>query len=585
MKHIFLSILLIISYNLTFSQLHLSLNTNKLPLYTQDADTLSVCRDSVIIFEAFVIEDSDTLTGNYFYWDFDDNIIEEGNDKDSLSHIYETGGGYRVKLQVRTADDRNLSTILPIKIAMPPNFSQTTTDIPETFDGVCINSEVLLKGKAYPEKWEDEPVYDYTETQAKLIDDTHIYESVLTFDEFPAGTTFADGNIDTVSLNIEHSNIGNLEIALICPNGTALKLKDYDTGSNLYFGEPVADDALPDNVGSGYDYYWSTNAEQTIPSSATASNLASGAYIPDNPFSTLNDCPMNGDWTIRISDNTAGDNGYLFSWGIIFNEDILPPVWTFQDSISRPAGDTSPYYLLNTYWIRPGSSEIGGTAVGFYGDTITATATANPDSYGNIGYEFHLINNWKCPQDTTYTIRVEKPSFTATPATGAAELTVSLSATTSWGDTYNWEFGDKTPDATGDALEHIYEEKGNYTLVFTAADKNGCSDTDTLIIPVSLEPSSIENSQNVFSPNDDGINDAFKVTVKGMAEFRITIYNRWGEKVYGTTDEDEITETGWNGRMPISKLLASPGVYFYVIKAKGKDGKEYKETGTVHLFR
>jgi hypothetical protein len=32
-------------------------------------------------------------------------------------------------------------------------------------------------------------------------------------------------------------------------------------------------------------------------------------------------------------------------------------------------------------------------------------------------------------------------------------------------------------------------------------------------------------------------------------------------------------------------LRASPGVYFYVIKGKGKDGIEYEEKGTVTLFR
>ena len=131
------------------------------------------------------------------------------------------------------------------------------------------------------------------------------------------------------------------------------------------------------------------------------------------------------------------------------------------------------------------------------------------------------------------------------------------------------------------------------------------SDYDTLTIVVSVEPSKIE-SPNVFTPNGDGINDVYKFSkesLKGMKEFHLTIYNRWGEKMYETKSQEDAINIGWDGKNTLG-ITASPGIYYYVIYAKGKDGIIYKgdrgskknkkpdentvttaSKGTIHLFR
>ena len=126
-------------------------------------------------------------------------------------------------------------------------------------------------------------------------------------------------------------------------------------------------------------------------------------------------------------------------------------------------------------------------------------------------------------------------------------------------------------------------------------------------INVTVEPSKLTNVPNVFTPNGDGINDIWKFSeenLKGMKEFHISIYNRWGQKVYETYSQEEAVNIGWDGKNMLG-LTCSPGIYYYVIKALGKDGKEYKgdrgsekknkipdeniirtETkGSIHLFR
>ena len=70
---------------ISYSQLNIVITNNIVPLYASDGDTLSTCRDSMIIFEAEVtggIEPYD------YFWDFDDGPPENGIDLDSVTHIY-----------------------------------------------------------------------------------------------------------------------------------------------------------------------------------------------------------------------------------------------------------------------------------------------------------------------------------------------------------------------------------------------------------------------------------------------------------------------------------------------------------------
>ena len=66
---------------------------------------------------------------------------------------------------------------------------------------------------------------------------------------------------------------------------------------------------------------------------------------------------------------------------------------------------------------------------------------------------------------------------------------------------------------------------------------------------------------NVFTPNGDGSNDKFTVTIKGAKCFKGEIFNRWGVKVYEWTDP----LGGWNGKIQQTNMPASDGVYYFII--------------------
>ena len=84
---------------------------------------------------------------------------------------------------------------------------------------------------------------------------------------------------------------------------------------------------------------------------------------------------------------------------------------------------------------------------------------------------------------------------------------------------------------------------------------------------------------NAFTPNGDNINDEFRVGYRSIESFEISIYDQWGRRVYKS---DDITK-GWDGTFRGDR--ASIGAYYYVIKAKGTDGKEYLKKGTISLIR
>ncbi len=555
-----------------FGQFTIKVITDKQPLYEQDGDTLSTCRDTVITFKVETRNGTDTIFGADYFWDFDDGEenLQSGEDLDSVTHFYSEGGGYRVELIVRY-EGVSKKKIIPIRIAKAPDFSQTKTDTPEEQEGVCIGGDVKLTGNAYPKKWEDEPIYEVTESPPAEISETAIYTSELKFDEFLEDAVFNAGDIDSVGLKIEHSDMGNLQVKIICPSGKEMILKHYTVGNHSTFGEPIEADTGA--VGITYQYYWTPDAKETM-LNVIESPLPAEAYKSHEDFSLLNGCPLNGVWQIEVSDDTPTNTGFIEAWSISFSEEAEPPMWEFVDTVTYP---------LYTYWngrsIRPTSAKASE-------DSIIGLTIVNPEKYDKNEYSYHIRNNWNCPQDTTIEVIVTKPEIKANPSSGNAPLDVTFTCETDWVTNYEWDFGKRKDNQTTQTAEHHYPEKGKYTVILTALDDTGCEDTDTLELDIKVEPSSLDISVNVFTPNGDGRNDFFVLKdARSMEKFKFTIYTRWGAKVYQTEDTEEATTTGWDGKMPVTGFLASPGTYFFTVKAKGKDDKEYKESGSFQIFR
>jgi gliding motility-associated-like protein len=168
-------------------------------------------------------------------------------------------------------------------------------------------------------------------------------------------------------------------------------------------------------------------------------------------------------------------------------------------------------------------------------------------------------------------------SFTANPLSGETPLSVDFTNTSTGAVNYSWAFG------TGDVSNatnptYIYQPLGNFTACLVADNGAGCYDTACSTIDVYLN--SVFIIPNIFTPNGDNVNDVFGVQAIGLSTLDADVFNRWGQKEY----EWHTTNGGWDGRTA-SGLPAPDGTYFFMIKAKGIDGKEYFEKGSFTLMR
>lgn len=165
-----------------------------------------------------------------------------------------------------------------------------------------------------------------------------------------------------------------------------------------------------------------------------------------------------------------------------------------------------------------------------------------------------------------------------------SDTKVNFTNTSSNATSYSWDFGDDSPTsnslhATHDFPSHTH---GEYEVVLTVSNQIGCSDTAMFMITV-LAPDPVYEIPNVFTPNADGMNDLFElINPSDIGKVEIQIFNRWGNLVYESKDDDNFS---WNGKANNSGGNCADGVYFYKLKVVAMNGKENNEHGYVHLVR
>lgn len=511
----------------------------------------NVCQDTVM-FIVSTTNGGNTVAGVNYTWSFDDGTKINGTDLDTVKHIFIKGGGYVVRVDAEKAPDKDYA-LQKIQVALKANFEGTKA---EQEEAMCLGQTSGLNGVASSVTW----IYNKDkniEQNPVLINNNQIYTSVFDYRIFnETDVILNSSDIDTIAVKIEHSNLSNLKIELFCPNNNSIILKDFG-GEDKYFGLP--------NSSTAYWYYWTNSPENgtinsTIP---TGASMPEGSYTPDQAFSSLSGCLLNGEWTIKITDNLNPDSGYVYTTRLKFSQNILPPEWTFTNTYSK--------YV----WSGPGVS-----------NTLpNGSASATPITKGSSEYKFNVTDNFSCAQDTSIFLQVTPAGFTANPIEGPFDLEVNFQNTTTWSNEYLWDFGDGTDKSTEENPTHTYTyPAGRYKVLFTATANDGCFDTDTITIDVTIPEAVFNEPPNVFSPNGDGFNDFLKLDVEHFASFEAWIYSRWGKLVKKWNNIDE-AKTGWDGKIQDSNRDAAPGVYYFYIKAVDFYGQEVFKKGSFQLFR
>lgn len=209
-------------------------------------------------------------------------------------------------------------------------------------------------------------------------------------------------------------------------------------------------------------------------------------------------------------------------------------------------------------YISPEGEEAELERGGSYDAPLHVSFSANPsDTIGYIVYyEWSIVKIDNGEEITLASRNDEKMEYTFREGGNDVSYRVSLAITYKERET---------------GIEGIVEQDENEMMKF------------------SLRGSSL-TVYNAFSPNGDDINDIFRVKAQSLLEFRMAIFNRWGQCVATGTDQTLETEYQdnytyyicWDGTF--NGRTVEDGVYYIVIEALGSDGIEYKQRSDINVL-
>ena len=159
------------------------------------------------------------------------------------------------------------------------------------------------------------------------------FESSITIDGFDSGQLLTDPNhFRGICVTMEHSWLRDLQIEMDCPSGTTFVMQAFRgrTGGEIYMGQPNDSDGVDPQPGTGYEYCWRPTATQGpsmtewADTNLVGNTLPAGDYQTSDPFNNLVGCELNGRWTLRVVDDWAIDNGFIFGWSLEFDPAIAP---------------------------------------------------------------------------------------------------------------------------------------------------------------------------------------------------------------------------------------------------------------------
>jgi len=231
--------------------------------------------------------------------------------------------------------------------------------------------------------------------------------------------------------------------------------------------------------------------------------------------------------------------------------------WSFGDGSSSKAQDTAHCY----------------TTVGQYSVSLKVTsdsgcvATLTQNNYITV-YDHPHTDFLATPQPTTIL---------------SSDITFTDQTTDPYGIIqWLWSLGDPTSasdTAVTQNTSHKYADTGTYCVTLKDINKHLCIGSVTKCIVI--DPLFTFYIPSAFTPNADGKNDVFIPKGTFFASFDMYIFDRWGMRLYHTSDINK----GWNGAVNNGSTPCQQDTYIYVINATDFKGLTHSYTGKITLIR
>ena len=336
-----------------------------------------------------------------------------------------------------------------------------------------------------------------------------------------------------------------------------------DTVQNC--GNPVV---IQPNAPQGFTYYWSlTNDFDTIINSDTT--VSTLTIEQTNPIETYYFLVKSGDCYEKIDSVVSIIN--IIDWDktdAAFcsgkNGDVIVDI------------DFNGNYEL--FWVINGQEISDAGNDGIFNTSQTQS-----------GYiPFHIVTEQVgCDYyDSVFVVVNNNPVVDATvdqnlvDAGTTVQLNAIVSPQTSY--TYNWEPADSVsnfsiinPTATVNLATWYY---------ITVTNTNGCAGIDSIFVDVIKKQSECFGESlflpSAFTPNGDNRNDVYKVkSNQPLESMRLMIFNRWGEKVFESNDQN----IGWDGKFNGKDAVGDSFAYYFEGRCIG--GEEIIKQGNITLIR
>ncbi|MFN4233284.1 MAG: gliding motility-associated C-terminal domain-containing protein [Bacteroidia bacterium] len=359
-------------------------------------------------------------------------------------------------------------------------------------------------------------------------------------------------------------------------------------------------------TGNFTSYNWSNGGStQTITVSPTANTTyyllvtdANGCIGGDSIDVLVNPLPnvtINGITSICEGQSTTltatGGGAYLWSTGdntssIIINPTV-PTSYTVVVTSNNGCVDSAS---VNVSVFQTPNASITGSQNMCSGKEYTLTANGGSIYSWNTGDTTSTITV-NTTIDTTFIVTVSNGVCTDSDtlnvtvlsnptANAGTDVTINqiqtATLTASGGGTYLWTPSTGLDCDTCATVNAKPTETTTYCV--TVTDVNGCVDSACVKVTVDFICGEIF-VPTIFSPNDDGLNDTYCVLGNCIKELNFTIYSRWGEIVFSTTDPKICWDGTYKGK------LMNTGSFVYIIEATLTDGTTVQEKGNFTLVR
>ncbi len=441
---------------------------------------------------------------------------------------YSTSQEIVLTVDAQDACGQSLSADIPVFIDSPP----VVAEVQEQFTGSCVEEftidvDVISGSGGYQYTWYENGIQFASGTPLVATFDDSAMITVVVEDACDAQTSEAT-EITIVNPPLEIT-LGD-DINASCIDDTELSV-DIISGSGQYTYLWYIDGV---QVGSDPTFTWQTYTTEEI--SVTVADGCQGLdnddiiiHIPNDPVVVDVTPPQYicaGEEVTLEANAAGGEGGFIYYW---------PEMDEWGQSITFSPFQEGTFSVVATDICN--KYDVDSTSVQII-DILAQFQTVYQD-------EFNV-------------------QFYATPTPVCPDCN------------YLWDFGDGFSSNEMDPF-HTFDGLAQYDVELVVVHPAGCIDTALGIIhapPILYIP-------NSFTPNNDGVNDYFKVVGDQLLRFELNIFNRWGDLVFHSTDINE----AWNGSYNGGDYFAPNGVYLYQVKVKGFNSDAIEKNGTVTLLR